>query len=44
MEFLEAIRDPSHERHEELLDWIGGDFDPEAFDVNLVNESLKGIK
>jgi len=44
MDFLEAIRDPSHERHEELLDWIGGDFDPEAFDVNLVNECLKGIK
>ena len=44
MEFLEAIRDPSHESHEELLDWIGGDFDPEAFDVNLVNECLKGVK
>ena len=44
MDFLEAIRDPNHERHEELLDWIGGDFDPEAFDVNLVNECLKGIK
>ena len=44
MDFLEAIRDPSHERHEELREWIGGDFDPEAFDVNRVNHGLKGIK
>ncbi len=32
-EFLEAIMDPNHERHEELLNWIGGDFDPEGFDI-----------
>lgn len=31
-EFLEAITDPNHEMHEELLDWVGGDFDPEYFD------------
>lgn len=29
------------ERHEELLTWIGGDFDPKAFDLNRVNRSLK---
>lgn len=44
LEFLEAIRDPSHARHKEMLDWIGGDFDPEAFDLNLVNARLKFIK
>lgn len=32
-EFLDAIADPDHERHDEFLDWIGGAFDPEAFDV-----------
>lgn len=32
-EFLEAIMDPAHERHEELLEWIGGDFDPEHFEI-----------
>jgi hypothetical protein len=26
-EFLEAIRDPEHENHEELLEWVGGEFD-----------------
>ncbi len=32
LELLEAIGDPHHERHDELLEWIGGEFDPEAFD------------
>ena len=35
-EFLEAIRDPAHELHEDMLDWIGGEFDPEDFDANEV--------
>lgn len=43
-EFLEAIRDPEHEEHEDLLDWIGGSFDPEGFDLNEVNRELKRIR
>lgn len=35
-EFLEAIRDPQHEQHEEMLEWIGGKFDPEHFDPEEV--------
>ena len=31
--FLKAIMDPKHERHEELLNWVGGNFDPEGFDI-----------
>ncbi len=31
-EFLEAIRDPQHPEHEEMLTWCGGPFDPEEFD------------
>jgi hypothetical protein len=31
-EFLEAIADPEHEDHDELQEWAGGSFDPEAFD------------
>ena len=27
-EFLEAIADPKHEQHSELLGWCGGSFDP----------------
>ena len=37
---LEAIRDPAHIEHEEMLDWIGGAFDPEAFSVDDVNQRL----
>lgn len=35
-DFLEAIKNPKHERHEELLKWIGGEFDPEHFDPEEV--------
>ncbi len=37
---LEAINDPAHKEHEEMLDWVGGDFDPEAFSVDDVNRRL----
>ena len=37
---LEAIHDPEHQEHEEMLEWIGGDFDPEAFSVEDVNRRL----
>ncbi len=42
--FLEAIRDPDHEEHDEYLGWIGGEFDPEEFDIVLANRELKRIK
>ena len=35
--FLEALRDPKHPQHDELLDWVGGEFDPEHFDVKEVH-------
>jgi hypothetical protein len=40
-DFLEAIRDPDHEEHEEMLEWVGGEFDPEAFDLTAVNAMLR---
>lgn len=36
-DFLDAIADPTHDRHEELLEWIGGSFDPVAFDATEVD-------
>ncbi len=38
--FLAAIRDPKHKEHDEYLDWIGGEFDPEEFDLKVVNSAL----
>ena len=43
MEFAEAIDDPEHERHEEFTEWRG-EFDPEAFDADAVNEQLKRLR
>lgn len=34
VEFLEGIRDPSHEEYEAMRRWCGGPFDPTGFDVN----------
>lgn len=43
-ELLQALRDPGHERHDELLGWLGGSFDPEAFDLDRTNRVLKEAK
>ena len=42
--FLEAIDDPEHPDHEDLLAWIGGAFDPEAFDIGHVNRLLRSLR
>lgn len=39
-EFLKAIRDPKHEEHDAMLEWFGGAFDPDAFDVATLNKRL----
>jgi len=39
--FLQAIADPSHPEHEDLLNWIGGDFDPVHFDLAQTNDLLR---
>ncbi len=38
--FLEALKDPNHPEHEELKEWVGGDFDPSAYDLQAVNGLL----
>ena len=35
-DLLEAIADPTNDMHEELMDWLEEDFDPEEFDKNEV--------
>jgi hypothetical protein len=38
---LEIIKDPSDEEYEEMMDWLGGDYDPEEFDIDSINELLQ---
>ena len=40
-EFLKAIADPSHADHDHLLEWVGDEFDPEAFKIGRINEQLE---
>jgi hypothetical protein len=42
-EFIRAIRDPRHEEHESMLEWVGGRFDPEGFDLAAVNRGLVAL-
>jgi hypothetical protein len=37
---LEAISNPKHDQYEEMRDWLGDDFDQEAFSVEEVNRRL----
>ena len=38
--FLEAIADPENEEHEEMLEWVDEDFDPEYFDLDEINAQI----
>jgi hypothetical protein len=42
--FQEAIQDPDHPEHKGLVEWIGGEFDPEAFDLEQVNAALRALR
>jgi len=42
--FLEAIRNPQHPEHEMMLEWVGGDFDSEAFDLDATNQQLQQVR
>src|SRR3989338_5831045 len=41
--FLEAIRNPEHPEHENMLRWIGGKFDPEKFSVRSANRAFLNV-
>ena len=41
---LEALADLKHEEHDELLEWVGGKYDPEKFDVVAVDRALKRLR
>ena len=39
-DLLDAIGDPTHDQYEELRDWVGDDYDPQAFSIDDVNHIL----
>ncbi len=41
-DLLEIISDPKHPEHEEMLEWLGVEFDPEYFNLEEINEQLNG--
>jgi hypothetical protein len=41
---VEVLRDPKHEEHESMKEWLGRPFDPEAFDLGHVNAYLGKLK
>ena len=43
-ELLETISDPEHEDHQDMLTWLGGNFDPNSFDIEIVNLKLKSMR
>ncbi len=42
--FLETLRDPNHPEHADVLEWVGGEFDPEALDLDRINQMLKRVR
>lgn len=42
--FVEILNNPEHEEHERFVEWSGGDFDPNEFDIAEANEILDKIK
>jgi hypothetical protein len=38
---LEVLADPDHEEHEDMVEWLGGEHDPEQFDLAAVNVMLE---
>jgi hypothetical protein len=43
-EMLEALANPKHEEHDSYLEWLGGGYDPQAFDLDQVNRLLASIR
>ena len=43
-DLLKIIRNPKDKEYESMMEWLGGKFDPEAFDRNKINKYLRKLK
>jgi hypothetical protein len=44
VDLLEIIQNKNHPEHKEMLEWIGGKFDPSGFDIQLVKKQQAKFK
>ncbi len=40
---LDALQDPGHDEHDELMEWTGGGFNAQSFSVEAVNQQLRKL-
>lgn len=40
-DLVEKLKNPEDEEYEGLLEWLGGKYDPEFFDLDIINSTLK---
>jgi len=40
-DLLKVIKDKKHDEYEEMMEWLGEEFDPDYFNINEVNKLLK---
>lgn len=43
-DLLKVIKQPKHEEHESMMEWLGGGFDALAFDLEKTNTCLRKLK
>lgn len=43
-DLLAILADPEHEEHEQMLEWVGDDLDPHAFDAKQTDRLLSLVK
>jgi len=42
-DLIEIMADKKHPEYKETKSWLGGVFDPEEFDIQYINEELRGL-
>lgn len=42
-EFIDAMSDANHPSHEDMIEWWGEPFDPEAFDLDAINSMFHPV-
>lgn len=39
-DMLKILKNPRHEEYQSYIDWLGGEFDPKEFDLEMINKCL----